>query len=1178
MKNRLLSLATCALVAAASSPSFAGNWEKPQPKGQAPVSKSQYYIYNAAAGQFMVNGANWGTRVTLGDKGLLAELTDSVHTPLADAAYNKVALQGWTIMFKDKFDGQYDKNVQDVYMFVDNQTQVYTNMAAQGHNFWKFIPWGGGYRIKIADQDDTFGTSVAGYENAYVAYMPEVVEEGISAPIVYPFANLADITDESTLEWRFVTTDEYATFVAKKALYNKLNQAEEEGAETADAEAVYNNENATVEEYEAATTALQRKIFEAYAKDASYDNPVDLTDLAIQTPTPGNDGRTGWINTNNGGYFKTGKHSDWSNADDDIDVFGPNFVEYWVVNPNKLANDTVYQVIESLPYGMYRLTANAVAIQQAEPGVEVTGVSMFADGGAMTKAALWSQVNHVPHKYSIEFAVLEDQTTIGMMIENTNANHAAISNFKLEFLGASSNPLVSLLQIEISKAEAIEENYSLASEEQLNKIVEEAKALINDANTSDEDLKAKTAELSAMLSAVQREIEKYAWASEYIQTTLQSLEVKYAEDFPELSYTLSEYRSKIDDAIYERTLTVAEIDAIEATVAQIIKDGIKAEMTVGKEVTGLLTNPNFDGNRNGWTLNSGSIKNATFNACEAYGEKFDLSQTLTDMPNGRYKVTCQAFYRPRPSGTAWTDYVDQNSDADVRLFLYGNSLSKAVKHVFDDQQPDQIYSDDVQPAGEGGMWSPNSIYGISAYFAEGLYENELEFAVVDGTLTIGLRVEDPVIDAGNNWSAFDNFHLYYLGEQASDYAATIEALMNQVMEINASGNVEEGTVLTEKASGQIVDANLLGAAALAADATVDQCVAAINALSEAIAYAKESQRLTKQLLASYNEYFDRATAVVNPANMDYVDFLDLIYEIFDTDGVFESNELVQEYLDRLAPEFTQFAISGGIGKATEETPHDITVVLVNPDFFYNNGDSNYGWTNSPSVQAGVGEIYNGGAFDVNQKIVGLVPGFYRLSADAFYRLGSTENSTKFFYSDLYTDATIEGSEESFPMLYGASHHVALKNIAEGASETKKYDDDVNIGAWANPAAEQTPELYVPNSRTGCTYYFESGVYTSSVNFEVTEEMGDTITIGIKKISDRVNTEWTPFDNFKLAYIGENAPTAIENVAVGGAKAEVVEQKFYTIDGMELARPVKGINIVKSVLGDGTVKVTKVMVK
>ncbi|GEM_PF-5792370 len=1134
MKNRLLTVAACAMVAAVGSPSFAGNWDKPQvPKGEAPVSKSQYYIYNVAAEKFLVSGSSWKTRATLGDKGLLVELTDSVHTPLAGASYNTVALQGWTIKVKDTFKNWVGNDLTNTYVFVHSETEAYCDMASQGKNFFKFVPWGDNYRIKIADEDPTFGASVndGQYAYSYFAYMPnaeEVDENGTAAPHLYPVVDELDVSSAKDMEWRFISKSSYETYLAKTMLYEKLNQAEEQGnVETAEAEAVYNNEASTIADYEAACVALQRKILEVYAADATFDAPIALTDMVVQTPQPGNDGKAGWVQTNHGGFAKSGKHYNWSNLEDGVDVFGPNFLEYWVVSPNILTNDTLYQVIESLPYGVYRLTADAIAIQQAEPGTEVVGVSLFADGGALTKKALWSKVNHTPHRYSIEFAVMQDQTTIGMMIENTNANHAAITNFKLEVLTASDNPLVALLFSEINKAESVDPKaatFSLATEILLKKVVQEAKDLIDGGTATDDELKVKIEELTGVLATVQQEIEKYVWVDNYVGKVLPDLKNKYANEYPELGTALNEYAVQLQNALNGRTLSIADIDAVEAAVDKIIKDGIRAEIGVGKEVTGLLVNPDFDNGRDGWTLNSGSIGNSNFKACEAYGEKFDLSQTLKDMPNGRYKVTCQAFYRPKAAGDAWNDYAEQNGDADVRLFLYGNSMQKAVQHEFDGRSTDKLAEGDVYVSiNDIYYYFPNNINGITNYFAAGHYQNELEFVVADGTLTIGLRVLEPIVDTWNNWSAFDNFHLYYVGDQVSDYRNAILALQAEAQDLQDSGYPEDGTVLTAGATNKIADAIARSNAALEDGATVEQCVEAVNALNEAIAYGKESQRLTQELLSAYMVYYTRCEGVQNATSEDFLILLDEIDMVFQTDGVFESNKQVQEYLDRLAPEFTAYAISGGIGTATVDNPHDITAVILNPGFDWDYSDSNYGWTGSPAVQANVAEYYNAYSFDCNQKIVGLVPGYYRLSVDGFYRAGSAENSTKLYYKELYAgDTSVEGDEENFPYLYAAEGKKYLKNMSAYSSTMQVYDDDVNIGAWMSKA-EEPAAAYVPNTRFGCNYYFmlKDAPYRNSLIFQVTEEM-DTVTIGIKKENARIYSEWCPFDNFKLEYVGADA--------------------------------------------------------
>jgi hypothetical protein len=54
-------------------------------------------------------------------------------------------------------------------------------------------------------------------------------------------------------------------------------------------------------------------------------------------------------------------------------------------------------------------------------------------------------------------------------------------------------------------------------------------------------------------------------------------------------------------------------------------------------------------------------------------------------------------------------------------------------------------------------------------------------------------------------------------------------------------------------------------------------------------------------------------------------------------------------------------------------------------------------------------------------------------------------------------------------------------------------------------------------------------------------------------------------------------TSIDDLVID-AEGEVVSVAYYTVDGVAVAAPVKGINIVKSTYANGVVKTSKVFVK
>lgn len=119
------------------------------------------------------------------------------------------------------------------------------------------------------------------------------------------------------------------------------------------------------------------------------------------------------------------------------------------------------------------------------------------------------------------------------------------------------------------------------------------------------------------------------------------------------------------------------------------------------------------------------------NRCaEVYnGGTFEFKQTIDDIPNGVYKVTCQGFFRgENPSQ------------------LFANEASVALRDVA---------SENLDPA-------PNSMDQASTAFDQGLYVNVLEDVFVkDGTLTLGIKRDG---EATNEWTIFDTFTLTYVRE------------------------------------------------------------------------------------------------------------------------------------------------------------------------------------------------------------------------------------------------------------------------------------------------------------------------------------------------------------------------------------------------------------------------------
>ena len=128
--------------------------------------------------------------------------------------------------------------------------------------------------------------------------------------------------------------------------------------------------------------------------------------------------------------------------------------------------------------------------------------------------------------------------------------------------------------------------------------------------------------------------------------------------------------------------------------------------------------------------------NAANRCAERYHAAVDISQTIAaTVPNGRYKVYAQGFWRQDGSSAGPDFYA--NSDKNTLGSLTGTE---------------------------------NSMTDASNSFSEGKYVNSVETFVRDGNLKVGIN-----ITANDQWVIFDNFTLDYLGQMVQDYAVALPA-------------------------------------------------------------------------------------------------------------------------------------------------------------------------------------------------------------------------------------------------------------------------------------------------------------------------------------------------------------------------------------------------------------------
>ena len=157
---------------------------------------------------------------------------------------------------------------------------------------------------------------------------------------------------------------------------------------------------------------------------------------------------------------------------------------------------------------------------------------------------------------------------------------------------------------------------------------------------------------------------------------------------------------------------------------------------------------------------------------------FDISQTLTGMKNGFYKVTLNAGYRANGNLLSY-NYAPLAYANDVKTFIpvIREDAIQNEAETWKGYAADRgIYDADSTEFYGWGIWGCE---GAANAFERGYYLITMVAQVTDGTLTFGLKNEGT---KDNEWTAAGNFCLYYLGEEEAD----AEEALQEAADYNAA--------------------------------------------------------------------------------------------------------------------------------------------------------------------------------------------------------------------------------------------------------------------------------------------------------------------------------------------------------------------------------------------------------
>ena len=1145
-------------------------------------------IKNILADKWLTKGNAYGTQTSLGDSGL-----GFVIVPNKGDDGQPNGTYSFCNDRSEKF-GAFSSKIF-VNSVDENGGNSYVDYASQGieKTYWKVTPNGTTFKFQANEYPETY----AGYNPNDTGFdgKGETAVDGLFRPA---------LTEDGAngLEWQAYP---YTYFYRLEKLKDQINSAIDEGVDVAAVEAIYNNPNAAYWQLKEASRMITDARRNKAMAEATAESPVNITEYV---PDANCDALTGWthecVYDEKGDIGSGGHGTNWQahsakyTASDGYQT--EKFIERWVhgnsdpvtgteevAGAGRLSDGVLSQTLHKLPAGGYKVTCYAMATQQTKgDDFKVEGVSVFADTKSTPNSQVVATKTGVPHKYEFLLDIKEgEDLTIGFKLDKCTANWVFVDNFQIEYCG----PSFKAMNLNDVQKAAEELDAKLAGinacptyTDKAAELIESARAMTED-GTSDEEINTMKKNLSDVAAEIEKSSELYAELENLNTTIGEFLALDPAgdefEDFMAL-YDDCGTGEGVESLMSTWSLNNEELTQYMADLKVKLENAQNASIKPGDDITRKIVNPSFDNGKEGWTVKEGSPKfDGTYKNCEVYQGTFDIYQDITNIPDGVYELSVLAFQRVAENGVA--SKAHDAGTEDITAFIYANDLETPFTSPYTYGMKANSGDDYKYTLNGEEVYIPNSMKGMAAATTENpnAYTVTVPMFVEGGTLRIGVREKRRPSNVNNSWgdwAIWDNFRLKYVGSKG-------EALNVVTIPLIAKA----AGLLDSKMNAEVRAQLETAKTALETEATV----AGIHALSAAIEAANTSIEAYKPLLAAIENAQTRyeeneASSTTSDAAKGLYNAAKTTAEDIYNNGTAADAE-VPAAIKALNVGVTKYVIHDVIADASETKPAEITKVIVNSDFATMNStgwevkDGSMGFQANNNVEAG--EFYNC-TFNLQQSLVGLPAGMYRLTTQAFYRNGNkpsakVDGSDQLKY-DVNENAYLYFSDKEIPTEEGKKVATELpenKQAIKTITALKVAEDDWNsVGLSDNGNLAKTDDgMYIPDRMITAQAYFKSdrgSAYDSDpLNFTY-DGQGDFRIGLIKNVTE--SADWTIVKNFKLYYLGVD-PTGISEIVTD---ANAVATKIYNASGMQISKLQKGINIIETVMKDGSKKVKKVVVK
>lgn len=360
-------------------------------------------------------------------------------------------------------------------------------------------------------------------------------------------------------------------------------------------------------------------------------------------------------------------------------------------------------------------------------------------------------------------------------------------------------------------------------------------------------------EYAALCDALIAYIKEGTELGKALQTLLEDYGNRITATEAETSDFVNGVYSDLSDKL--EGLSIADNDELKNAPAALAEAWTKCIMDNATEgefgnVTEVIYNPNYVsyedetvGSLNGWTMEKADdvtfgnylADNGVAEAWHASGE-YTSKQQIVGLTEGYYRLTVNGWFSPSEAYTAATH---KEWAAISRAYMFGESsegrYTKLLKNVLaygsesdegTEGQSTFTYTDEEE--NEVTIYAPGSRVSAAYYFQNVIaaveptelsgedenvptYRNTLDVQVgEDGILTIGISNKGLYVDGQNNdWAVFSNWTLSYLGTEAPDGIAVVDAKTQSAPAViytidgRQAARLQRGLNIVRTAEGQV---------------------------------------------------------------------------------------------------------------------------------------------------------------------------------------------------------------------------------------------------------------------------------------------------------------------------------------------------------------------------------------